>query len=349
MLLIDAGRLSAAPLGDRDDRSTRRSTPPPRSRSSPTSSATACGAVAFDDEVRAALAPRPRGRRRPSCARSSTSSRARATATTSSRSGAPRAASARSWSCSATCSRRPPRGRSSRAVPVLTRRHAVVVASPSDPALEALAERRGRPRCAGPRDRRRRRPRGARPRRRAGPRGGRARHRGAAGPARGALVARLPARQVARGPLNAADHERPEHDDQRERRARPGPHGQLRPGARSPPARRTSTSHGTVPARHLHGGHAPRAAATSPRAQRARPDQRPAHPQPGDRRRRRCTRSPAARARRPAAGTRRRCPRRSRARAITPRMQPVEARARRPSGARTRCRPRTRAASPGCC
>ena len=69
---------------------------------------------------------------------------------------------------------------------------------------------------------------------------------------------------------------------------------------------------------------APRAAATSPRRSGPGPDQRPADPQPRDRRRRRCTRSPAARARRSAAGTRRRCRRRSPARAITPSSSPLK-------------------------
>ena len=118
LLLLDAGRLSAAPLGQ----------PSTTVLDAGLDAAAALafvadelgdrtGAVAFDDEVRdrAPAAPRRRPARRARAVRPRAAPAS--TATTSSPSGARRAPSARSWSSSATCSRRPPRARSSRAVP----------------------------------------------------------------------------------------------------------------------------------------------------------------------------------------------------------------------------------------
>ena len=249
------------------------------------------GAVAFDDEVRtrSRLGARAASRW---CARCSTSSRDRWTATTSSHSGAPRAPSARSWSSSATCSRRPPPARSSRAVPFLSRRHAVIVASPSDPTLAAIAAggaAAGRGEAAPakldplapPRDDRSRRPCRPRPRQRTGARRRRARARGSARQACRRARRRLPAGQGARGPLTAAHaHQDQNRDEQREPERRLHGDRQLRPGrealeeaAQHEPRRR--------PRRHLDRGD--RGSAQRRRAaQRSRPDQRPADPQPRD-------------------------------------------------------------------
>ena len=108
--LVDAGRLMAAPLGD-------------RTRLDATIDAVAavalvadevgdrCGVVAFDDDViRHAAVPAAAAATR-SCGRCSTSSRRRWTPTTSWRSAPSAAGSARSCSCSPTCSRKRRRSR----------------------------------------------------------------------------------------------------------------------------------------------------------------------------------------------------------------------------------------------
>ncbi len=181
-----------------------------------------------------------------------------------------------------------------RAVPVLTRRHAVVVASPSDPVLEALAKGGGDRLTDATGDRRRRRPPGASARRGSGPRGGRARHRSAAGPATGNARRDLPAREVARDPLSHTSA--PEQGHQRE--AEPGlePHGQLG-------TRREAFQHAAQhEPRHRARGHLDGRDRLAPQAT-SRGAARPAGSAPSPSavprsRPRRCTRSPAARGRR---------------------------------------------------
>ena len=117
-VLVDAGRLMARAARRPHAGSTPRSTPRPRSRWSPTSSATAaaCGRVRPEVRRRAAAAPRRRGQA--SCARDcSTSSRAPSTATTSSRSGASGAAKRALVLVLTDLLERPRRDRSSRRCP----------------------------------------------------------------------------------------------------------------------------------------------------------------------------------------------------------------------------------------
>ena len=171
------------------------------------------------------------------------------------------------------------------AIPVLTRRHAVVVASPADPGVAALAARapagRGRPGAGGRRGRRAGRPhprRGARARRRGGVR------RGARRPAPAGVRDRLPAREVAREAVRrppAPGHEAPEQREQRDADRRLHGDGQLGP-VRKPSATPQRTSHGTVPIAISTAARASRASAR-PRADgpgeiSAQPIRRPATP-----------------------------------------------------------------------
>ncbi len=148
--VVDAGRLSAAPLpADGGER--------PTVLDACLDALTALalvadevgdrfGAIAFDDEVRFAARPAAPAAPR-SCARCSTSSRGPSSPTTSSRSGASRAPSARSWSCSATCSRSPPRARSSRPCPCSPA--ATRWSSPARPTRRSPRSRPPRPRREG--------------------------------------------------------------------------------------------------------------------------------------------------------------------------------------------------------
>ena len=133
MLLVDAGRLMAAPLGDRTRldaavdaarrrRARRRRGRRPLRRRSPSTTRSA-----------AALPPRRARRRRRRRARSSTSSRARSTPTTSSRSRPSRAPSAALIVIFTDLLEEAAARPLVDAVPVLARRHAVVVASVARP------------------------------------------------------------------------------------------------------------------------------------------------------------------------------------------------------------------------
>ena len=223
--LVDAGRLMVAPVGARRRRSTSRSTRSACSASPPTTRGTGVGATAFaGDGAPPASRRRAAGPRR-SSRRCSTCSPSRSRATSRSRSSRSRRGSARSCSSSPTSWTPPPRARSLEALPVLVRRHEVLVG-----ALARRGARRARRR--GALGLRRRRPgrRGAAAPRRA-PRGRAPRHRarragrgGRAEPARPGLRGGLRAGEVARAGLSAtasaAARASAPHDDGRpERRA----------------------------------------------------------------------------------------------------------------------------------
>ena len=211
------------------------------------------------------------------------------------------------------------------AVPVLARRHAVVVACPVRPAhSQALAADRRRRRAPAARARRR-------GRRRAAPRGRARRPRASGRRARRSWRRRRtgcppPAwpptcgRRRGRGcePGRPRQATSPQNSDEQRRRRSPPARATGSPGpVRNPSHSPHTTSHGTVPAAISTAGRglgAQRGAAPP----RSRADQRPAHAQPGDPAARRCRRAPAARARRPGAGTRSRGRRRPPARPASP-------------------------------
>ena len=240
--------------------------------------------------------PRSGAAARPSSARSTTSRRPRRTATSSSRSGAPRAASARSWWSSATCSRKPPRGRSS--APSRSSRAAT---PSSSPALRTRARGarhgRGRPLAdakatvAGTSSRRERAA-AARSARRA-----RASSKRRPDRLPATLVAtylRAKSRAISEARRTPSPRTTPNSENPS---AGLEPHGQLGPGREALQHSPHSTSHGTVrrPSRPPGSGLPPQ--------RRRRAAARPAGPAPSPSaaprsRPRRCTRSPAARARR---------------------------------------------------
>ena len=279
----------AAPLGDRTP-ARRRARRRRRGRgSSPTSSATAAARSRSTHEIRRRLRAAPRAAATPSCARSSTSSRAPSTATTSSRSarvgGAKRALVVVFTDLLEEAAARPLVD----AVPVLARRHAVVVAS-----------------VARPRPRRARRPRARRrratstraavaldvlaaraPRRRAGC--ARAGRRASSRRPPDALARRAASRAYLRAKARgAALSGRPRHDTspQYERRRAPTPTttptGSAEPGGRHEALDEPGERRATAPSRAR--SRPPRRASRrsdSPRVSVPGLDERPAEPQPG--------------------------------------------------------------------
>ena len=270
LLLIDAGRLSSAPLGEHgmtildaeldaaaalafvaDELGDR------------------CGAVAFDDEVRAALPPRRQGGGdvvralfdlEPRLLDSDYELAFR------------RAEGSKRALVVVLCDLLEEAAARSlvRAVPVLTRRHAVMVGSPSDPALEALAAADAAGRCARPRRGRRSRATCS-PRARARPRrsGRRARacsrrrrtgcRRRSSPPTCGprpAPCSEPAVRATRRAPRTATNSEKPERGLDRDGQLRPGREA-LEEAAQHEPRHRARGE--------LDGRDAPRAAATSPR------------------------------------------------------------------------------------
>ena len=150
------------------------------------------------------------------------------------------------------------------AVPVLARRHAVVVASPTDPALAALAAARGTDALARARARDRRatssRARAGAPRRSGPP--GRACWRRR--PTRCPRRSSPPTCGPRRAPCSDAPRSTrgPEQHEQRRRRASPGPRPAGPARSRSPRGSRTGRATGSCPRRSRPRG-SPRGAATS--------------------------------------------------------------------------------------
>ena len=352
VVLVDAGRLSAAALPLAGDA-------PGRPRGTVLDAALdvlaavalvadevgdRCGAIAFDDRIRAALAPRRRGGAVVVRALHDLEPRlvdADHAAAFRRVEGAKRA-----FVLILSDLLEPVAARSlAEAVPVLAKRHVVVVASPEDPGLAAAAVAGGglplEVAAATMRESRDAAVRVVRARRRAG------RER-AARPPRARVRDRLPAGEVARRAVSAAGP-RDEPPEQRgEADADPGldPDGQLRPRGQPLEEAAEHEPRGGADG-ELHGAPPLLLQRAQPRV-RAGTDEREPEPQAGD-----AADGDARELERPVRGDqadeRLAVARTEGQPADDPEQEPVETPARRRCRRRTATRPRTRPASPGCC